>query len=115
MSEKNVLIFDKKAINTLKQNKDFFIQVFIQNYFIGFIKFLEISLSIFFFINLYQNEITFNFDIKQNYVYLFIIFSFVLKYLSQEIFKLFNYNNPKINRVGIFFSIFWNIYFINNL
>ncbi|AUM62397.1 hypothetical protein [Spiroplasma monobiae] len=112
MSEGNVLDIQKGLFAKLKNNKKFFSEVFIQNYFIGFFKFLDWSLVLFYFISFTSNGIEINWTENKLLVLLFLISGFILKYIAQAIFSNIKFKNTNVNRIAMATTIFSVILFI---
>ncbi|WP_339034410.1 hypothetical protein [Spiroplasma endosymbiont of Cantharis rufa] len=115
MSEGNVLNINKDSFKTLKNNKKFFTEIFIQNYFIGFFKFLDWSLVLFFFLRFENNKIIISTEIKDDSLLLFLIFGFISKYLAQAIFATIKFKNSNVNRIAMLLTILSVIVFISFL
>ncbi|ALD66057.1 hypothetical protein [Spiroplasma cantharicola] len=105
MSDGNVLNINKDSFKTLKTNKKFFIEIFIQNYFIGFFKFLDWSLVLFFFLKFENNKIIITTQINETSLILFLIFGFISKYFAQAIFGNIKFKNNNVNRIAMFLTL----------
>ncbi|AGR41850.1 hypothetical protein [Spiroplasma diminutum] len=112
MSERNVLNINRDSFKTLKKNKKFFAEVFVQNYFIGFFKFLDWSLVLFYFIVFNKNQINISSQVENGYVVLFLVIGFLLKYIAQAIFSNLKFKNNNLNRIAMTTTIISVLLFV---
>ncbi|WP_338985338.1 hypothetical protein [Spiroplasma endosymbiont of Diplazon laetatorius] len=115
MSEGNVLDIKKGTFTTLKSNKKFFTEIFVQNYFIGFFKFLDWSLVLFYFICFTNKGIQIKWKENEMMILMFLVGGFVLKYLAQAIFSNIKFKNKNVNRIAMLTTILPVILFIGFL
>ncbi|AUB31205.1 hypothetical protein [Spiroplasma floricola] len=115
MLDGNVLNIDRNSFSTLKKKKVFFLEVLVQNYFIGFFKFLDLSLVLFYFIIFDNNKIFIEWNNKNGIVLIFLVLGFLSKYIAQAIFANIKYNNKNINKIAMLVTIVSVLTFIGFL
>ncbi|QEH61452.1 hypothetical protein SCHIN_v1c02550 [Spiroplasma chinense] len=92
------LDINTKAFASLKTNKKFWANVFLQNYFFGVSKFFEFGLVLMMFINIKTNKM----DMNLNSFWIYISCAFLAKYLAQAFARIVKIKDEKMRSANIF-------------